>query len=98
MSPIPGQRSEKNTATPALGIETSKFPTPLTHSEKKGKRGVRQPLSPFKNKETVLFVVLIFFVFFTKPFDTARRINQLLFPCEEGMTLGTNFDLYIFFG
>jgi hypothetical protein len=46
----------------------------------------------------LLIISLKFFVFFTEPLNSARRIYQFLFPGKEGMALGTNFDFDVLLG
>ena len=42
--------------------------------------------------------VLEFLVFFAEAFDSARRIDKLLFAGEKRMTLGTYFNPNVLFG
>jgi hypothetical protein len=49
-----------------------------------------------QENRSLLFASLEAGIFFLEFLNATRGINQFLFPCEIGMTGGTNLDLHLF--
>jgi len=48
--------------------------------------------------QLIVLIILKFFIFFTEPFDTAGRIDELLFSGKKRMAFGTDFNPNVLLG